>query len=71
MRVEFLPKDVKITSEFGTYSATFTQKGNTINYKRTQVMNSQKFPAAKYNDYVEFNKKIYQADKLKAILTKI
>ena len=69
--VEFLPKDVKLTSEFGEYSATFTSTGNTITYKRKQVMTSEKFPASKYNEYVDFYKKIYQADKLKAVITKI
>ncbi len=71
LAVEFLPKDVRISSEFGEYSASFSMTGNTITYKRNQVMNSKKFPAARYNEYVDFYKKIYQADKLKAVLTKI
>jgi Domain of Unknown Function with PDB structure (DUF3857) len=69
--IEFLPKDVKLSSEFGEYSASFSMTGNTITYKRTQVMSSKVFPAAKYNEYVDFYKKIYQTDKLKAVLTKI
>ncbi|RZL68842.1 MAG: DUF3857 domain-containing protein [Pedobacter sp.] len=71
LAIEFLPKDVKVSSEFGEYSASFSATGNTIIYKRVQVMSSKKFPAAKYNEYVDFYKKIYQADKLKAVLTKI
>lgn len=71
LAIEFLPKDVKISSEFGEYSASFSMTGNTITYKRNQVMSSKKFPAARYNEYVDFYKKIYQADKLKAVLTKI
>ncbi|WP_343531913.1 DUF3857 domain-containing protein [Pedobacter sp.] len=70
VKVEFLPKDVKLTSEFGEYSASFTTSGNTITYKRTQTMNSKKYPASKYNEYVDFYKKIYQADKSKAVLSK-
>ncbi len=70
IKIEFLPNDVKINSEFGEYSATFAMTEQTITYKRTQVMTSNKFPAAKYNDYVEFYKKIYQADKVKAVLAK-
>ncbi|WP_199117409.1 DUF3857 domain-containing protein [Pedobacter sp. ASV28] len=69
--IEFLPKDVKLSSEFGEYSASFSMTENTITYKRTQVMSSKVFPAAKYNEYVDFYKKIYQTDKLKAVLTKI
>lgn len=68
--VEFIPKDVTITSEFGSYSAKFIAKENTITYVRTQIMNDKKYPPEKYNDFVEFSKKIFQADKLKAVLTK-
>lgn len=69
--VEFIPKDINITSEFGTYTAKFATKDNTITYFRTQTMSNKKYPPEKYNDYVEFNKKIYQADKQKAVLAKI
>ncbi|SER46347.1 hypothetical protein [Pedobacter rhizosphaerae] len=69
--VEFIPKDIDISSEFGTYSAKFTTKDNTIVYTRTQVMNNKKYAPEKYNEYVDFYKKIYQADKQKAVLTKV
>lgn len=69
--IEFLPKDVIIDSEFGSYTAKFSVKDNVITYSRTQTMNDKKYPPEKYNAYVDFYKKIYQADKLKAVLTKI
>lgn len=69
--VEFLPKDISISSEFGTYSAKFITKGNTITYVRTQSMVGKTYPPEKYNEYVDFYKKVYQADKQKAILNKI
>lgn len=68
--VEFLPKDISITSEFGTYTAKFIAKDNVITYSRMQMMNAKKFPPEKYNDFVEFNKKIFQADKQKAVIAK-
>lgn len=68
--VEFIPKDISITSEFGTYTAKFVTKDNSITYIRTQVVNDKKYPPEKYNDYVDFCKKIYQADKQKAVLAK-
>ncbi|MEE1943916.1 DUF3857 domain-containing protein [Pedobacter sp. KR3-3] len=68
--IEFLPKDISITSEFGTYTAKFVAKDNTITYTRTQSMEAKKFPPEKYNELVDFYKKIYQADKQKAILAK-
>ncbi|UKT65172.1 DUF3857 domain-containing protein [Pedobacter mucosus] len=68
--VEFIPKDISITSEFGNYSAKFASKDNKVIYTRTQTMNNKNYPPEKYNEFVEFSKKIYQADKLKAILAK-
>lgn len=68
--IEFLPKDINLTSEFGTYQAKFTAKDNVIKYTRVKSMNAKTFPPNKYNDFVEFNKKIFAADKQKAILIK-
>jgi transglutaminase-like putative cysteine protease len=68
--VEFLPKDITINSEFGSYTAKFATKDNTITYTRTQLMTAKKFPPEKYNEFVDFYKKIYQADKQKAVLAK-
>jgi transglutaminase-like putative cysteine protease len=68
--VEFIPKDITITSEFGSYTAKFSVKDNMIVYSRTQTMNDKKYPPEKYGEYVDFYKKIYQADKQKAVLTK-
>jgi hypothetical protein len=71
LKVEFLPKDIKLVSEFGEYSASFSQQDNKITYRRSQTMTSKKFPPEKYSEYVEFYKKIVQADKSKAVLNKI
>ncbi|TBO39630.1 DUF3857 domain-containing protein [Pedobacter kyonggii] len=68
--VEFIPKDIAISSEFGSYSAKFSVKDNMIVYSRTQTMNNKKYPPEKYGEYVDFYKKIYQADKQKAVLAK-
>jgi len=68
--VEFLPKDISLNSEFGSYSAKFAMKDNVITYTRNQTMTDKKYPPEKYNDYVDFYKKIFQADKQKAVLTK-
>lgn len=68
--IDFIPKDIAITSEFGSYAAKFTVKDNVITYVRTQNMYDKKYPPEKYNECVDFYKKIYQADKLKAVLTK-
>jgi len=69
--VEFLPKDIQIVSEFGSYTARFITKDNAITYIRTQTMTNKKYPPEKYNEYVDFYKKVYQADKQKAVLNKV
>lgn len=70
-KVEFVPKDIVIESEFGRYTANALVKDNTIVYKRTKMMVNRKYPPEKYNEYVAFSKKIFQADKQKGILAKL
>jgi hypothetical protein len=70
-KVEFIPKDVLIESEFGSYIAKVIAKDNTLIYTRIKTMVNKQYPPEKYNDYVAFSKKMYQADRLKSILTKI
>jgi transglutaminase-like putative cysteine protease len=69
-KAEFLPAAVSIESEFGNYNSKAVIKDNTIIYTREKQMNSKKYPPEKYKDAVEFYKKIYLADKQKAILIK-
>ncbi|MNK11383.1 hypothetical protein D3C87_294240 [compost metagenome] len=70
-KVEFMPKDIAIESEFGKYTAKVVVKDNALVYTRTQMMVNAIYPPEKYNDLVAFYKKIYQADKQKGILAKI
>jgi hypothetical protein len=70
-KVEFLPKEVQINSEFGEYSMKAAVSGNKITYTRIQKMYSKQFPPARYQELVNFYKSIYKADKQKAVLTKI
>ncbi|WP_432713662.1 DUF3857 domain-containing protein [Pedobacter sp.] len=71
LKVEFLPKEVTIVSEFGNYNMKVEVQNNVIVYKRTQTMNNKQYPPEKYNELIEFYKKVYQADKLKGILAKV
>ncbi|MGY0041425.1 hypothetical protein [Pedobacter sp. NJ-S-72] len=69
-KVEFIPQDITLESEFGKYTAKVTLKDNLIIYTRNQRMNSKKYAPEKYKDLVDFYKKIYLADKQKAVLAK-
>ena len=70
-KAEYIPKDIVLESEFGKYTAKAVLKDNAIVYTRVQQMNSKKYPAEKYQSLVDFYKKIYQADKQKAVLAKV
>ena len=70
-KVEFLPKDVQLTSDFGELSIKATVSDNKINYVRTQKMYSKRYPAERFKELVDFYKAIYKADKQKAVLSKI
>jgi len=70
-KIEFIPKDIILESEFGKYTAKAVVKNNTIVYTRMKLINSKQYPAEKYNELVDFYKRIYLADKQKAILAKI
>ncbi len=70
-KAEYLPSPVVIESEFGRYTTTAVLKDNTIVYTRIQQVNSKKYPPQKYMDAVAFYKKMYLADRQKAILVKV
>ncbi len=70
-KVEFIPKDILLESEFGKYTAKVMLKDNALVYTRTQMINSKQYPPEKYQSLVDFYKKIYLADKQKAILAKV
>lgn len=70
-KVDFLPKEVVIESEFGKYTAKAVMKDNTVIYTRTQTMLGKKYAPEKYNSLVDFYKKVYQADKVKGVLAKV
>jgi transglutaminase-like putative cysteine protease len=69
-KASFIPDPIVLESEFGRYTAKTTLKDNQLIYTRTQQMNSQRYPAEKYDSAVAFYKKIYLADKQKAVLEK-
>lgn len=70
-KVEFVPKEVHLESEFGQYTAKAVVKDDTIIYTRTQTMTNRKYSPDKYSAFVDFYKKVYQADKVKGVLAKV
>lgn len=68
-KVDFVPKDQEIDSEFGKYKIQTKVEGNKITYIREQTMWKKSYPPSKYNDLINFYKAIYKADKQKAVIT--
>ncbi len=68
--IEYLPEPVKIETEFGAYQSELKHSQNSIVYTRRNVKNRGVFPPEKYADYVEFTRKIVDADSQKMILKK-
>ena len=68
--VEAMPKDVQLTSKFGSYSMTISIAGNKINLVRNYTRVSGVFPAADFKELAEFNNKVYKADRGQLVMVK-
>lgn len=64
---EMLPSPVSISSQFGEYESSFKMDQGSVVYVRRLKLLKGAFPAATYNDYVEFFKKINRADNTKIV----
>ncbi|MDX8340265.1 DUF3857 domain-containing protein [Draconibacterium sp. IB214405] len=69
--IEYLPEGATITSDFGSFQYALKADGNTISYMRKNAVNAGTYQPEKYADFVEYMKKIYDADNQKIILKKL
>jgi transglutaminase-like putative cysteine protease len=67
MYPEFLPEPLKIKSQFGEYESSFKLEQGSVIYVRKIKILKGTFPAAAYQEYVDFYKKINRADNTKII----
>ncbi|MEC3877726.1 DUF3857 domain-containing protein [Chryseobacterium salviniae] len=70
-KVEELPENVVLNSEFGTYKLTFVKNGESLKVNRSIKINKGIYPKEKYNDYVNFRKKTINIDNSKILISKI
>ncbi|SFN29009.1 protein of unknown function [Chryseobacterium oleae] len=70
-KIDEVPQNVTINSEFGTYKLTLVKNGESLKVNRFIKINKGIFPKEKYNDYVSFRKKALNGDNAKILLTKI
>ena len=68
--VEEMPSNGLLTSDFGTYLLSFEKKEDKIIVKRTVNIKKGIYSKEKYNDYVNFRKKIMNADNSKILISK-
>lgn len=68
--VEEMPQNGLITSDFGTYLISFVKKENKIIVKRSVNIKKGIYSKEKYNEYVNFRKKIISADNSKILISK-
>lgn len=59
---------VNLTSSFGAYSISLTKENNVLVYKRNLQVKSGRYPKEKYQEFLDFFRKIDKYDKLKAVL---
>ncbi|WP_027378377.1 DUF3857 domain-containing protein [Chryseobacterium daeguense] len=70
-KIEELPENVTINSEFGMYKLNFVKNGEELKVNRTIRINKGLYPKEKYNDYINFRKKTINIDNSKILISKI
>jgi hypothetical protein len=70
-KIEEVPNEIKLPSEFGTYQLSFVKNGEDLTVTRTIRVNKGMYPKEKYNDYIKFRKKTVNMDNSKILITKI
>ncbi len=70
-KMEALPKEVHLVSEFGEYHSSAKLIDQSIVYEREFIINKGHYPKEKYNDFVEFVESVSKNDEAKAVLIKI
>ncbi len=71
LKVDFLPEDQEIKSEFGVYKTKTIKENNTITYSRELEMWRKTYKPSEYPKLIEFYNAVYKADKQKAVIVKM
>jgi Domain of Unknown Function with PDB structure (DUF3857)/Transglutaminase-like superfamily len=66
--IEFMPEATLIKTKFGTYSSKILFKDEKLIYVRKMTMNKGTYPVSAYQEYVDFKKKLFKADKTQVVL---
>ncbi|HET9431745.1 MAG TPA: DUF3857 domain-containing protein [Chitinophagaceae bacterium] len=67
---EAIPADIKVTTKFGSYTASVKLNGEKLVYFRNYEHYAGRFAAKDYNELVKFYETIHKADRNKVVLVK-
>ncbi|SDL40740.1 DUF3857 domain-containing protein [Chryseobacterium taihuense] len=68
--IEEIPNNGNITSDFGNYKISYEKKDDKLIVKRLFEMKKGLYSKEKYNDYINFRKKVLNADNAKILISK-
>ncbi len=66
-----IPEARNFTTEFGSYSLTFTPQGDHLKVRRVLTINKGLYAKEKFADYIAFRKKTTNSDNTKILLSKL
>ncbi len=66
--VEYIPESLELKNAFGSFQGDFVQEGQTLYLYRKFVLTKGTYPAEKYQEFVDFFKKVSKFDKSKIVL---
>jgi transglutaminase-like putative cysteine protease len=67
---ESLPKDLTLTSKFGSYKISYTANGDKLKVERDYIRFAGRFPVSDFSDFAKFYNDIYKADRSQVVLVK-
>src|SRR5690606_41014359 len=59
---DLIPESKSFSTEFGSYSLTFTPEGQHLKVNRVITVNKGQYPKEKFADYIAFRKKTSSSD---------
>ncbi len=67
-KVEFLPQDENLVTDFGSYSIAFKVEGQLLIYSRRLHVRQGEFASGSYPEYVRFYRSLQRHDNIKVVL---
>ena len=66
--IDMLPEPVSISTDFGSYTVSFSQEDGSFKYMRSFILNEGDYAPEQYEDFRDFYKKIVKQDAQKLLI---